>query len=868
MLRIAGLFNQTQRDEEFAAELESHLAMHIDDGVRSGLSPAQARRHALLKLGGVEYTKESYRERRGLPLLESLLQDLRYACRLLRKAPGFTAAALLSLALGIGGTTAIFSVVHAVLLRPLPYPHPERLVRVGHGPEGGDVGIPQYEFWKQHAQSFAFASAWRGRGQVRLVTPSRDQWVAATSVSADFLGTLQVRPALGREFNADETRAGGPLAIMLSDAIWRKMFDSDPNLLGRAIELDEITYRIVGVLPKGFWFPTSPDVLVPLQPSGTVSDTGYNTGMVARLAPGVSPRQVQAEMPVVAESFQRAHPDITREYRGLSAMPFQEWLSGDVRLILLLLLGAAGFLLLIACCNVSGLLLSRLFVREREIAVRIALGSGRGRLLRQFLMENLLLSMIGGSLGVAAAYASLRAFVASIPFSLPASAPISIDTPVLLFSSGAALLTGLILGLAPVIGWRRSNLLGPLTAGRPAGTTAMHQRARSLLVIAEVALSVSLLVVAVLLTQSLYHLRQEPLGFRTRGLITFRISPLKDRRSDRVQFQAFNAALDQRLRAVPGVRRVASVNMLPFSGPNNFPTQHENHPEHSIGGMEIRIVTPSYFETMGIPVRRGRSLSRADTASSKPVVLINETVARRWWPAQDPLNDRIVYGQFKGRNLGGDPVPPFEVVGVVADAKSLFLKQPPSPTIYIPAAQAFWYTGAMSWIIQSDNVNGSLLRQAVADLDPSQRVDNVRPMDEIVAATTADTRFDALLLATLALLAVTLTAIGVYGVLSFVVSRRTNEIGVRMALGADSHDVLRLVVGQGLLVGFAGLIVGLGTALALSRIFTTLLFGVRPNDPLTFLAVSSLLLAITLTASYLPARRAMRIDPAAALRRD
>jgi putative ABC transport system permease protein len=556
----------------------------------------------------------------------------------------------------------------------------------------------------------------------------------------------------------------------------------------------------------------------------------------------------------------------------LTLIPYQDWLVGDVRLNLLLLFGAVGLLLLIACSNLASLLLARFASRQKEIAMRLALGSSRKRLVRQFLIENMLLTMAGGLAGLLTARALLDVLVALIPFDLPTSGRIQLDAPVLAFTLAIAFATGLGFSVAPILTASRLDLQETLKAGGRSAGGGVRQWTRSVLVVSEVALSVTLLVASGLLIQSLYRMHQERLGFRPRGLITFGTPIAPERRRSAAELWRFESTLLQRFEALAGVRSAAAINVLPLNGFSNVPTQREGHPEHSIGGMEIRFITPAYFETMGIPVIRGRPFLASDIGATPPVILVNETVAKRWWPQGDPLGDRVVIGWFQGREFREIQDAPREVIGIAADTKTAYLKEPPSPTVYVPAAQISdgmaRGTGSMAWVLRANLSSGIVaeVRRAITEIDPGQRVGSIRPMEEIVAKTTASSRFDAWIFASLAGLALMLTAIGIYGLLSFSVARRTNEIGTRMALGASRADVLKLVLKQGLALIAIGLALGLAGALIATRSLATLLFGVRPTDPQSFLGVSALLLGVGALASYFPARRATKVDPVVALR--
>jgi putative ABC transport system permease protein len=860
-------FQQRKWERQMDAEFRFHLESQINDYMRQGLSRRKAELRARREFGALELAKDECRDQRPLEWAADLLRDVRYSARSLRRTPGFTVAAIVTLALGIGANTAIFSVVHAVLLRSLPYPEPNRLVRVALQGTQGDVTIPQYEFWKEHAPAFASVAGYRGGGDGSLVFGASREWVQFMLVTTDFFRTLGVTPALGREFHPAETRPNGPQAIILSDSLWRRAFAADPGVLGRVVTIEDANYSVVGVSPHGFWFPQTADVFVPLRPTGSASDNGSNTDMIARLKPGVSFRQAQASMAPITESFRRALAgDELADSRGLSLIPYQEWLTGDVRLKLLLLFGTVGLLLLIACSNVASLLVARLAARQREIAIRMALGGSSGRLLRQFLAENILLAMGGGIAGLLGAYWLLDWLLFLMPFQLPVSAPIRLDLFVLAFTLAISLGTALIFSLAPLVAALRLDIYDTLrAAGHSSAPSAARYNTRSFLVVTEVALSVTLLVGAALLIQSLYRLHREPLGFTPEHLITFETRP-SDRREKAGELRNFEAALAARIRALPGVRGVAGANVVPLTDRNNFPAQREAHPEQSIGGMEIRTITPEYFNVMRIPVCRGRVFTSADISASKPVILVNETLARQWWAQGNPLGDRIIIGRFNGHDLGGAPDPPREVVGVVGDTKTVYLKAPPRPTVYIPATQFDNVTGA--WVVRASVIEGlaDRLRKLVAEIDPGQRVQRMQTMEQIVISQTADSRFDAWLFGGFAGLALLLTTVGVYGLLAFSVARRTNEIGIRMALGARRADVLRLILRQGLTLVAIGLVTGLAAAAILTRSLSSLLFGVRPTDPLSYLAVSALLLCISVLASYLPARRAMKVETTVALR--
>jgi len=798
-------------------------------------------------------------------LVEGFAQELRYAARMLRKSPAFSTIAVLSVALGIGVNTTMFSVVHAVLLRTVPFPDPERLVQLVQQHAGAGATIPEYQFVRDHAHVFSSVAAYRSGGERRLEARGVHTWVTTLIVSTDFLHTLRMPPLVGRELAVEETRVGGPHAVIISDGVWRSSFGADAGILGHTLTLNDTAFTIVGVLPADFWFPQPVDVLVPLRPTGGLSDLGANNQILARLRDDIGLTRAQADVAGMTESLRRAQGgNVARNYRGLSVLSYHDWLVGDVRLNLMLLFGATGLLLLISCANVAMLLLTRTAARAKEIGVRLALGGGR-HLLRQFLTENLAVAVLGAAVGVLAAYQLVRGFVAWVPFALASSVPIQVDRSVLAFTVVVSLGTAVAFTLVPLLSSRRLNVQACLRSeGRNVGGGTVRARTRNLIVVSEVALSTTLLVASGLLIQSLYRLHQERLGFSPDGLMTFETPLAPERAGDAIDRLNFTRSLLERLQHLPGVRAAAVTTVLPLAGQSNVPAQHDGHPEHSIGGMEVRPITSAYFEVMGIPVRRGRSFVDSDAATSLPVVIINETVARRWWPQRNPIGDRITIGRFQGKEFFKDVSR--EVVGIVGDTKSVTLQAPPRPTLYVPMTAAFGGP-SLAWIVKADgSAVAAQLRSAVAAIDPGQRVRRVRTMNEIVALTSATSRFNAMLFGIFAGVALLLAALGLYGVLSFLVTQRRQEIGTRMALGASRHDVLKMFLRQGLALTMAGLWVGIAAALFISRWLTSLLFGVTPTDPFSLVAVALVLLAVATAASYLPARRASAIDPMAAIR--
>jgi putative ABC transport system permease protein len=845
-------------------DIRDHIERETQDNIDRGMSPDEAHRHAMLKFGNLALIREDTRAVWGWGTVERLAQDCRYAARALRKSPGFTAMAVLSLALGIAVNTAMFSVINGVLLQTVPFPEPERLVRVVQQNTRREITVPEYQFVKEQGRAFASVAAYRGGGERRLEAPGVEVWVAALAVSTNFLETFGRPPVVGREFTVEETRVGGPQAVMISEGLWRSSFGADAGAVGTSINLNGDAFTVVGVLPAEFSLPQPVDVLVPLRPTGGLSDLGANSQVVARLASDVSFQRAQAEVGGMTEGLRHAQGgNVTRNYRGLSVLSYHDWLVGDVRTNLVLLFAATGIVLLISCANVAMLLLTRTAARAKEIGVRLALGAGR-RMLLQFLIENLVIAAVGAVLGVLAAYGLLRGLIDWAPFTLPGSAAVTVDTTVLAFAVAVSLATAVIFTLVPLSGTRRLNVAACLQSeGRSAGAGTVRTRTRNVLVVSEVALATVLLIASWLLIQSLYRLQQERLGFAPQALATFETPFAPERANNPAERLAFIRALLTQLEQIPGVERVAATNVLPLAGQSNLPAEHDGHPDHAIGGMEVRPVTAAFFGVMGIPIRHGRSFGETD--ASRPVVIVNETVARRWWAATNPLGDRLTIGRIQGREFFKDASR--EVVGVVADTKSASLQAPTRPTVYVPMTDAFG-SGSLAWVVK---INGRVdvaaqVRAAVAAVDSAQRVRQVRTMNEIVARSSARSRFNARLFGVFAGVALLLAALGLYGVLSFLVAHRRQEIGTRMALGASKHDVLRAVLRQGLTLTLLGLGIGVGGALLVSRWLTSLLFGVTATDPISFAAVSFVLLVVSSAASYVPARRAAAIDPMAAMR--
>jgi predicted permease len=861
--RLWNLARRRRLDDDLRQELDTHFALIEEEERAGGLTAAEARRAARLRFGNPRAHREQALDGvlgRGV---EHLTGDLRHGLRMLRKNPSFTLTAVLSLALGIGVNTAMFSVIDAVLVRALPYADPSRLVVLGQKSESHLLAVtnPEFDVVRQQNAVFASVAANRDASEHRLEWSAGQDWIQTMPVSANFLQTLGTAPVIGRGFDEAEMSPGESPAVILDHAVWQRNFGGDPGVLGRTVRLDGTPSTVIGVLPSSFWLPQHVDALVPLRPTGGRDDVGANTAVIARLNDHASFGEAEAFVSSLTDRLREA--DGNPAMAGLTVRPLHAALVGDVRVHLLLLFGATGLLLLLACVNMAMLLMTRFAARGREIAVRVALGSGQRRLFAQFLIENLVLAGVGGAAGIAAAYALVSGLVAWIPFNLPASTPIRVDAGVLLFAVAVAVATAVVLTLVPLAVARRLNVQHALrSTSRAASQGGVRGRTRNVLVVAEVALSTMLLVGAGLLIHTLYQLSLQRLGFNPNGLLTF-VTPFDHHASGIDRVNAVRA-ITQRLQRIPGVTEVGATTVLPLAGWRNMPTQHAGHPEQSIGGMEIRAVTPNYFRMLAIPVRRGRSLTSSDTTG---VAMINETLARRWWPGGGAIGDRVIVGLFRGRRLGNDA--PREVIGIVADAKDRALTAAPAPTVFVPLEQPIGFGSSVAWMIKGDAQSGQLaarLRAAVADVDPGQRVLQLRTLDDIVSATTATSRFDAALFGSLAAVGIVLAAVGLYGLLSFMVAGRRQEIGTRVALGAERSQVFGMFLRQGVALTGVGLAVGIGGSLLLTRWLVGLLYQVKANDPASLVAVTALFLAIGGAASTLPARRAATVDPAAALR--
>jgi predicted permease len=811
--------------------------------------------------------------------METLFRDVRYGIRSLLKRPGFTAIAVITLALGIGANTAIFSVVNAVLLRPLPYVEAERLF-VPWGSRGDArnhtvVSYPDFVDWQARTKTLEYVAAYNSSGTLLREGDSEPELISGAAVSADLFPLLKLTPILGHPFTRADDQPNAPGVIVMGYALWQRRFNSDPNIIGRQIRIGSTSVRVLGVLPEGFRFPaqaTKTEFLRPL--AATLGDrtqrrSSYSLRVVARLKPGMTATAAESEMRAIGVQLEQQYPD--EGFRlGARLISLHDEITWGSRTPLLVLLGAVGFVLLIACANVANLLLARAAARHREMAIRAALGAGRRRVVRQLLTESLLLSLVGGASGLLVAWWGVHLLLAASPLNIPRLKDAGLDTSVLAFTAVISVLTGVIFGLAPALQASRADLQDALKeGGRGAGGSAVRNRVRALLVVVEVALSLVLLVGAGLLGKSFLLLSEVRPGFEPERVLTTDLSLAKAKYPEPEQQQAGFAEIVRRAAAIPGVEAAAVIHPLPLGGDSEANTfliagrpalRPEDKPTSN-----HRVISPDYFRALNIPLVRGRLFDERDSHHAPPVIIINETLARRHFAGTEPLGQHII---IEGE-LGDNAVPPArEIIGIVGDVRHEGLDSTSGNEYYVPYTQApqpFMSLVARSAADNPDSLANSV-REVIKQMDKDQYVAAIQPMTKLVADSVARHRFNALLTGLFAAVALLLASVGIFGVLNYAVAQRTQEIGLRVALGAQTRDVLRLVLGQGLRLILFGLAVGLTASLALTRVLAGMLFGVTPTDPLTFVAVSFLLASVALLACYIPARRATKVDPLVALR--
>jgi predicted permease len=871
-VRLGSLFTSSRSDREFARELESHLQLQIDDLMRSGMTPDEARRRALGSLGGVERTKEEYRDRRGVPVFENLIRDLRHAARGLTKSPGFTLAAIIVLGLGVGANTAIFSVVNAVVLRPLPFLDADRIMRLWHippptlftGTQVFSLSPANFIDWQQQSHVFERAAVYRvGR---RTVTGQGEPYaLVAGRASADFLPIFGMSPRLGHGFTAEDDKAGGAKTVLLGDATWRTRFGGDPSVIGRSLVIDGVAHTVIGVVPNAPAFINTIQIWLPL--AWTAEErairNNHNYRGVAKLKPGIDVATAQADLTTIARQLEQQYPEDNKDW-GALVLPLQDDLVGTTRSSLLVLLGAVGLVLLIACANLANLLLVRTLGRAKEIAVRSALGASRLRVLQELLAEGALLGVGGGIAGWLAAVYGVQLLVATFGASIPRSDEITLDARVLAFTSGVALLTGLASAVFPALRMTRRDANDALKQGAGRGNSSAGEgRVRRYLVVSEVALALMLLIGAGLLIRSLSGIRGVNPGFDPRNLLTATVGiPNSKYATPESRVRFFDRALEN-IRALPGVESAAAIDTLPLQGGSSQYVAIEGAPpvpESELPVVAVRMPTPGYFETARVPLKAGRDFTEGDALGRPLVAIVSELAAKKFWPNESPIGKRITLSLMSKE--------PREVVGVVGEVVMSSLEErEPETTIYVPSRQ-FGFGGS-DLMIRTSGVPESLTRSvigAVQAVDPEQPVLDIATMQSIVEESLGERRFAMLLLGGFAALALVLAAIGIYSVLAYTVRQRVREIGIRMALGAPTSGVLRLVALEGLKPTLIGVGIGLALAAALGRVMSSLLYGVGVHDAGTYALVGSLVIAVGLVATLVPVYRATRIDPVVTLR--
>jgi predicted permease len=808
----------------------------------------------------------------------TILNDFRYAIRNLIKRPGFTAIAVTTLALGIGANSAIFSVVDSVLLRSLPLPDSQSLYAVHTGAVkfnnrfDGPFSYPEYEDVVAQTRSFQSIGGWVD-GDANLSGGTRPERVTMRWVMPSLLPTLAVQPARGRNFVPEETIRGRNHVALITYGLWQRQFGGVEDTVGKSLRLDNVDYQIVGILPRNFQFEAPVDLWVPLDTTdpGLKVRNAHFLRVIARLRPGATPAGVAADLDRVAKYETENFPDMFPATAGFGfrARPYLEDVVGDVRLPLYILFASVGFVLLIACGNVANLLLAKAAPRQREIAIRTALGARGVHLLRQLLAESLVLAFLAGGLGVLLAVWGTAALVALSPDSLPRAAEIGFDWRVLAFTGVIALTTGIVFGLVPAVWSSRADLVNALKEGSR-GSTVGHGILRKTLVVAEVALSLVLLVGAGLMLRSFWQLNQVNPGFRTDHALTLRVSlPVPDGQitpADEDRFVSFFDRTLARLQTLPGVTAAGATNMIPLDGNGTdrlidiegyVPRDSADKPD-----AQNRQATPGWFAAMGIPLKRGRLIEPADDKESTRIVVVNEAFVKEFFPNGGAIGKRIRLGKLT------DEFPWATIVGVVGDVRGFALDEPPLPTMYWPVAQ-IRDTPALAIVVRTSSDPAALagsVRSAIAEIDPGQPIYDMQTLDQLVAKSLGQRRFTLTLMLLFGVIALVLSAVGIYGVMAFAVTQRTQEIGIRMALGASAIDVLKLIVGSGMSLAAIGVVIGLVGAFAITRLMTTLLFGVSPTDAVTFALVSVGLLVVAFLACYLPARRATKVDPLIALR--
>jgi putative ABC transport system permease protein len=886
-----------ERELEIAEELAEHLETAYEEAIAAGATEEDARRGALAQikdwqlleceLSRVEGSKldqltrrnntaakviESMRGRRSA-MLDGILRDLRYGLRMLFKKKSFSIVVLITLALGIGANTAIFSAVYGVLLRPLPFSEPDRLLVITEKSAAGErmsVAYPNYKDWRDRAQSFKEMASYRPQ-TFNLTGLERAVRLRGRMVNWNFFQLLDVRPQLGRAFVEQDDQPGAAPTAIISNGIWKERFGGDPAVIGRTLTIDGDQFTLIGVLPPGFQFVRQDDLYVPLgvylTPQYGILDRGNHFSLfaLARLKDGVSLEQARSEMETLAAQLAQEYPN-TNSGSGVMMLLLREAIVDNIRPVLLVLLCAVGFILLIACVNSANLMLSRMTDRQREIAVRLALGANRPQILRQLLIESLLFSILGGVAGLLIGVWMKNGLISLAPQNIPRLDDIKMDNTVLFFTISISVLTGLLFGLLPAFHASRGDLNTVLKQGGRTTGGSSRERSRKVLLTIEVALAFVLLIGAGLMLRTVFQLMRVEPGFNAENLLTMKFI-LPQKNYDEARRRAFHNESLSRVAALPGVRSATYTLSLPIDGSNwnsvfilgDKPVP----PRAELPSSAFTPVSSNYFEVMGIRLLKGRVFTEAENENSTRVTVINETMARRFWPNEDPIGKRLKQGWPEDKN------PWREVIGVVADVKLNGVDSETPLQAYLPMSQEpSRYLGLIVRTVGDPLLAASMVEQTIYSIDKDLPIFDIRSMDQMLGNAIAQQRLTMVLLAGFAVLALVLAAVGIYGVISYSVTQRTHEIGIRIAMGAQARDVLRLIIGQGMLLTLIGIAAGLITSLAITRLMKSLLFGVSETDPLTYISLSIVLLFVALLACYIPARRAIRIDPMVALRHE
>jgi predicted permease len=878
--------NRTRKDQDFAQEIESHLAHEEEANRARGLSPDEARRQAYLRFGNPRVAREKEWRYRSIPWIANLVRDFSFAVRALKKTPAFLIIAVLVIAVGIGVNTAVFSVIDAVLLKPLTYPNPQELVSLlNTGPQGSFpvASVPKFNLWRQQTSIFQQVAAYDfGGAGLNLTGSDHPQQVQGVHVSADYFAMFGAPVIAGRTFTAAEDSPNGGHVTVLSYGLWKSRYGANPNLVGSTIQLDGQPYLVVGIIGSGFETDTPTDLWVPFQFDLNSNDMVHFFTVAARLKPGVTMQQANARLLLVADQFRRMYGNDSLPRGGaFSVASLEKEVIGDTGSRLLVLWGAVAFVLLIACANVANLLLARASARKREFATRAALGAGRGQIVRQLLVESLTLSLTGGFIGLALGFAGVRLLLRMNSGDIPRigqhGAGITLDLNILLFTLGISILTGLVFGLVPALSASRGNLAAALNEnGSHASIGVRSGKLRSALVIAEMTLTVVLVIGAALLIRTFMNLQAVDPGFTMHNVMSMSMSVSGERfQKTGPVAQVIDEGTD-RLHGVPGIIDAGVSNCLPMAGGFGMRFDVVGRPRGgaiSSGGAGFCSISYGYFNTLEVPLLRGRSFTKQDNAAAPGVAIINQAMARHYWPNGDPLKDRILIGAHAGPAFAEGSR---QVVGVVGDTHDRGPNVDPTPMMYIPLAQMPDLETALNskvaplwWFVRSQ-VDPRTLTTTVStvlrDASGGLPVAHIRTMEELEAENIARQRLDMLLLSVFGLAGLLMAAVGVYGVMSYSVQQRTQELGVRMALGAQAADLRNMVIRQGMALALIGVLIGAAGAFWLTHFLSSSLFGVKPLDPISFIATPILLSLVALVSVWAPARRATRVDPMTALR--